>query len=101
MNKRLQRDLFLVLTIIGTLISLAVVAFGAWSFMDSGKDIAANFMNGDARTLAERAISYAPISLAASVILIGTLYSYRRYQEMIATEEREFGRHGSDSENPE
>ena len=73
-----QRDLFLVLTAIGIFASFVVIVGGVVVTLGAGDEITREIKAGNTAAALGRLRVFWPASIIASVVLLGTLFSYRR-----------------------
>jgi hypothetical protein len=77
-----QRDLLLVLTIIGSSICLLLIVWGIFLVADDFPSISAEVVSGNYKALLTRARWNLPQSVFSGIVFIGTWLSYRRYHKL-------------------
>jgi UPF0716 family protein affecting phage T7 exclusion len=82
MNRKTQRDLFLLLTVIGTFLTLMLMILSGLFAMQMAREVLAELGRGNRTVLATCARRLFPIWFDGGLILLGTIYSYRRYYRL-------------------
>ena len=82
MSSKTQRDAFLLLTVIGSFLCLALIALGAFLVIEERHSIISEIATGDGNALIGRVQSNMPLSVFASSVFVGTWFSYRRYHKL-------------------
>ena len=82
MSKRMQRDLFLMLTVIGSFLSLSIIFLGVAVTEHSAHQIMTEITRRDTNALIAITKSMLPLSVLGGGVFVGTWVSYRRYQKL-------------------
>lgn len=81
--KTAQRDLFLVLTIVGSFICTILVLLGGVYLLKVRRQITSDLAAGNLNGLLNHFQSIGPISFGGGLVFLATFFSYRRYQRLI------------------
>jgi hypothetical protein len=82
MSKKAQLILFVLMTIIGSVLSLNLLFWGGLWSLQKGPGVLAEISRQDGTALAARAKQIIPTSVIGRAVFLGTLYSYRRYHHL-------------------
>ena len=83
MSKSEQRDLFLVLTVFGLFSSFVIIFSAAIVTIGTSGTLTEEIKTSNTSALVNRARVSWPASLFGSTLLVGTLFSYRRYEKLV------------------
>jgi sterol desaturase/sphingolipid hydroxylase (fatty acid hydroxylase superfamily) len=82
MSKNEQRDLFLVLTVVGLFASFVIIVGSTVLVIGIGKAVLGEIKAWNTPALFERLRVSWPASVIASLVLLGTFFSYRCYHRL-------------------
>ena len=85
-SKSEQRELFLVLTVVGLFVSMAILGAGGFAMVGMAGVVMEEIKAKNTRALLEHLRFAWPASLVGSIVLLGTAYSYHRYRNLIAAQ---------------
>jgi hypothetical protein len=85
MSTKPQCDLFLLLTIIGSFLCMALMFLAGMFLLEERREIFAEIARGDMEALLSHLKQFGLLPFAGGFVFVGTFFAYRRYQKLLAT----------------